>query len=305
MATDFTEFRLRFGGDENDINAATYGVLLVNAVTLVEEANKEMRTGAHLEIRVKAQRQGSFLVDLGIEPAQVTQAVAPLITSENIALVKSVASGIIQTVSAALKLKKDLSGEKPQKVVEAGEQITITTHDKSTVTINKQVYNLAFVNPRSQSAIEDAFKTLSEDSAVTDFAVLDEKDETLFEANRSEFPTLSKSIAAEPQQRQTLVETTHLHIIRQSFDPKFKSDYMYRGFKIMAHIKDKNFWERVEMGERFGKGDMMLVELEIEQEFSKSLNTYENKAHNVIRVINHIPRQSQPTLFDGEPAKDV
>lgn len=143
MATDTTEFRLRFGGNETDINAATYGVILVNTVTLIEEANKELRTGAHLEIRVKSQRQGSFLVDLGIEPIATIQAVAPLITPENIRLVKSAATAVIETVTNALGLKKAMTGEKPKQVEEKADTMVIVTGDKNTVTITKPVYNLA------------------------------------------------------------------------------------------------------------------------------------------------------------------
>ncbi len=53
MADDSTKFTLKFGGENTDINAATYGIVLVNTVSLLEETNKELNTGAHLEIKVK------------------------------------------------------------------------------------------------------------------------------------------------------------------------------------------------------------------------------------------------------------
>jgi len=94
-------------------------------------------------------------------------------------------------------------------------------------------------------------------------------------------------------------ETTHLYITRQSFEPNKKSDFLFKGIHISAWIADKDFWQSVDNGEPFAKGDILFAELEIEQEFNKSFNTYENKSYVVTKVIQHIPRQKQPTLFDA------
>lgn len=304
MADDSTKFTLRFGGEENDINATTYGLILINAVALLEEANKELQTGAYLEIKVKCERKGSYLVDLGIQSAAIVATVAPLITIENIETVKSVASKVISTATSALDLWKKLKGEKPKEVIEKGNTYVFVTGDNNKLEVDSSVKQLVFDNKRGQEAIANTFTALSIDRNVQDFTVLDEKKETLFLAEKKDFPELSKKVEMAQPEKQTLSETTHLYITRQSFDPKKKSDFLYKGFQITAWITDKEFWKTVDNGESFAKGDILFAELQTEQEFNKAINTYENKGYVVNKVIQHIPRQQQPKLFNDESSTD-
>lgn len=298
MAEDSTRFTLKFGGDQNDINATTYGVILVNTVAILEETNKELQTGAHLEIKVKSERKGSYLVDLGIEPTAIA-AIAPLINKENIIAVKNAASQIIKTATEGYDLWKKLKGEKPKEITEKGENVVIITGDNNKVSVDKSVFNIVLNNKRSQDAFAGTFSALNRDKNVEEFAVLDEKQAPLFWAEKSEFPELSQKVDSLQPDKKTETETTHLHIIRQSFEQSLKSDYLYRGFKISVSITDKKFWEAIDKGERYGKGDILLAELQIEKEFSKSLNTYENKGYILTTVLQHIPRTEQPDLFEG------
>lgn len=304
MNDNTTKFTLKFGGDQSDINANTYGLILINTVVLLEEANKELQTGAHLEIKVKSERKGSYLVDLGVQSAAVVGVIAPLITKENIETVKNVASRVISTATAGYELWKKLKGEKPKEVTEKGETVVIITGNSNTVTVDKSVSNLVFHNKRGQEAIANTFSALSKDNNVEDFSVLGDKKETLFLVERPEFPELSKKVDIIQPDKQTLTETTHLYITRQSFEPNKKSDFLYKGFQIVAWITDKEFWKAVDNGEAFAKGDILFAELEIEQEFNKSINTYENKGYVISRVIQHIPRQKQAKLFNDEPSSN-
>ncbi|MDQ6787783.1 MAG: hypothetical protein M3033_13325 [Acidobacteriota bacterium] len=299
MADDSTKFTLRFGGEENDINATTYGLILINAVALLEEANKELQTGAHLEIKVKSERKGSYLVDLGIQSAAMIATVAPLITTENIETVKSVASKVISTATSGLELWKKLKGEKPKEMIDKGNTYVFVTGDNNKLEVDSSVKHLVFDNKRGQEAIANTFSALTKDANVEDFTVLDEKKETLFIAEKKDFAELSKKVDIIQPEKQTSSETTQLNITRQSFEPNKKSDFLYKGFQISAFITDKEFWKSVDKGERFGKGDVLFADLEIEQEFNKAFNTYENKGYTVTKVIQHIPRQEQPTLFDS------
>lgn len=299
MAQDSTRFTLKFGGEENDINAATYGTILINTVTLLEEANKELQTGAHLEIKVKSERKGSYLVDLGVQSMAVVATLAPLMTAENMKVVTDTASRVIKTATGAYEYWKKLKGEKPKEIKEKDDSVTVTTGENSIVIIDKSVHNLVFNNKRGQDAIANTFNALSKDESVEEFAVLDTEEKTLFSAEKEEFPLLSKKVDSPIPEKKTDSETTQLYIIRQSFDQSLKSDYLYRGFKISVSITDKAFWEAIDKGERYGKGDILLAELQIEQEFNKAINTYENKGYTVIKVLQHKPRAEQPELFDN------
>ena len=304
MDYDSTRFTLRFGGEFNVINATTYGLILINAVTLLEEANKELQTGAYLEIKVRSERKGSYLVDLVIHSATAYAVVAPLINKENIEIVKNAASAVISTATKGLELWKKLKGEKPKEVIDKGGTYIFITGDNSKVEVDNSVKSLVMDNKRGQESLANTFSALSKDENVEDFSVLDEKNETLFLAEKKDFPELSKKVDIAQPEKQTLTETTHLHITRQSFEPNKKSDFLYKGFQITAWITDKTFWENVDNGEAFAKGDILFAELEIEQEFNKVFNTYENKNYTIGRVIQHIPRQKQPKLFSEDSETD-
>jgi hypothetical protein len=56
------EFKLKFDGDLDEVNASTLGYSLINMSTLVSEATREVDTVAHVEIKVKATGPGSFEV---------------------------------------------------------------------------------------------------------------------------------------------------------------------------------------------------------------------------------------------------
>src|SRR4029078_1775105 len=60
------EFKLRFDGDLNQINASTLGYSLINMATLVSEATREVDTVATVDIKVKATAPGSFEVFLAL-----------------------------------------------------------------------------------------------------------------------------------------------------------------------------------------------------------------------------------------------
>jgi hypothetical protein len=297
MPKDFAQFTLKFGGEENDINATTYGVILINTVALLEEANKELETNAHLEIKVKSERKGSYSVDLAIQSAAAIATVAPLMTKENVDAVTAVASKVISTATKGYELWKKLKGEKPKEVTEKADTVIIITGDNNTIEVDKSVSNLVLSNKRGQEALANTFSALAGDQNVEDFSVLDERKEALFLAEKKDFPKLTRKVEVLQPEKQTLLETTHLHITRQSFEKNKKSDFLYKGFQISAWITDQSFWKDVDNGESFAKGDILFAELEIEQEFNKTINAYENKNYSIGRVIQHIPRQQQPRLF--------
>lgn len=298
MADDSTKFTLKFGGEESEINATTYGIVLVNTVILLEETNKELGTGAHLEIKVKSEREGSFLVDLGIEPAAIVALAIPLITKENLLAVKNAASEIIKTATEVYSWWKKFRTEKPKEIKEQGETTIVIYGDNNTVNFDKSVSNLLFKNKRSRDAITNTFTALSKDESVSEFAILDEDQKPLLLVEKQEFNELSKKIdGLQPKAKKETI-AAHLIVTRQSFEEGKKSDFLYKGFPLTASITDNSFWKSVDDGERFGKGDVLVAELEIEQEFNKAYNAYENKGYTITKVIEHIFRQDQLQLFE-------
>lgn len=289
-----SQYQLYFGNEENELDAATLGSVLLNTVTLTEEANAELKTGQQLEIKVKSHREGSFIVDIAFEAKKTLEPLIPMLTPTNLEIIKTSVEAIVALITGVYSLRKALKEEKPQSIQigDNNNEVLIITGNNNKITTNRKVFNLYFENPRAQDAVNQTFKTLSKDETVTDFAVLDKKNNPLFEANREDFKALSESVTIEDAKKE-VSEITSLYIIKPSFDSELTWSFMHRGYKISAYVKDPEFLGRIDKGEPFAKGDVLEVELKIEQEFNYSVNTYENKKYIVSRVLRHIPRERQ------------
>ncbi len=61
-----------------------------------------------------------------------------------------------------------------------------------------------------------------------------------------------------------------------------------------------DFYEAINKGEKFAKGDQLEAELEIRQILDETVNAYINKSYKISRILRHIPRPEQTSLFDRE-----
>jgi len=290
------EFKLKFDGEPNEIDAFTLVRSLTGVTTLLEELNEELGGGTKLKISVKALDEGSFLVHLGFGP-DLTQAVQTLLSSFDLETIYKILGSLV----GFFTLRKLLKGEKPKKVEEKGNDYEITTNHGNTFVMDKRTYNIYTTNPRVTDALGSTFETLSNDPSVTGFELLDEKEKKLFEASRDDFEGMAvRSDLVEENKRITVV-SAHLNIFKVIFEDKFKWEFYYKGNRIPAKISDPEFFKRIDSGERFAKGDSLDVELEIEQAYDAAANTWVNKSYRVIRVIKHIPRGTQESLDFQSP----
>jgi hypothetical protein len=289
------QFHLKFAGRLEEVDAATLGRCLLDITTIIEEVNKDLKTGDKLDIRVKGTDPGSFWLLLGLEPRQLDPLIA-LATPDNIGLAKASASLIISTVTGLFKLRKLLNGETPKAIESSGDEVQIVTGSGNTVTYDKRTFNIYINNPKVDEKITDTFKTLESDPNIDGFEIADERKHQMFEVDRNEFKQLAKSGIPKPRSR-TPVKRATLYIKKLDFDRELVWGFLYAGNKISAYIVDETFYERIDKGEKFSKGDSLEVELEITQELDPSINAYENKSYRILKVYHHIPREEQ-SVFD-------
>jgi hypothetical protein len=163
MSTELqNEFKLKFDGELNEVDASTLGYSLLNITTLIQEVNQEVGGGQKIEIKVKATQPGSFLVHLALDAGQV----APLmdyLTPENLKIAGAALGGIISVVTGLFTLRKKLKGEPPKEVVQRGDDVQIQAGDGATVIVDKRTYNAYFNNPKVNDALSKTFKTLESD----------------------------------------------------------------------------------------------------------------------------------------------
>jgi hypothetical protein len=65
--TPEAQFKLKFDGPANEIEAVTFLKSLTGVTSIVEEVNDELQTGSNLRITIKSLEKGSFIVNIGID----------------------------------------------------------------------------------------------------------------------------------------------------------------------------------------------------------------------------------------------
>ena len=297
-----SEFKLKFDGDLNEVNASTLGYSLVNMSTLVSEATREVDTVARVEIKVKATGPGSFEVFLALHSSLegIFQALGP----EGLAKAGAASLWIIKMVAESLKLRKLLKGEPPAKTEQDGDVFQIYASDNARTTVDKRTYNFYFNHPEANEAAANIFKALQSDKSIERFEMLDRNNTSLFEATREDFPQMALSTSVPQPETREIIDNTSVYVVKPSFNRTLKWDVLYHGMRISVKVRDERFLDRVQSGQKFARGDVLVVALRIEQRLDKQLRTYINKKYEILEVKQHVPFEPtvQRDIFQLPPA---
>lgn len=285
-----TDFKIKFDGKKHQIDANILINNLIHTTTIIQEINRNLDSGKKIEINVKALEKGSFLIHIGLDETLV-ESLKNLLTKENV----EVAAKIISAFASVIKLKKFLKGKEPEKIENSGDRVRIQNEQGQVIYVENFTQNI-YNNPVINDALSQSFETLENDDSITGYEVTDSKENPLVRVERDEFENLAirQDYILEGEKITKIFAT--INILRISFDEKLKSDFYYKGHKISSKINDPEFYKRIDNGEKFSKGDMLDVELEIKQIFNKSVNTYINKAYKISKIINHTPRDEQTSI---------
>jgi hypothetical protein len=291
------EYKLKFDGEANQLDAATLGYSLLNFVEIVEQTNLELETGKQIEIKVKAHEQGSFLVHFALQTGDIDN-LWKLLAPDNLKLAGAIIPALIAAVTGLFKLRKHLKGEPPKEVQPINNEISLQNSNGNKIVVDKKVYNLYFNNEKVKQALSETFKALNDDPSVTGFEITDEQERPLFQASREEFVAMAITPSEPPELNRTLpIPNAILSIIKPCFERGLKWEVVYQGNKIFVAVKDEAFLTRVDNGEEsFAKGDVLEAEMRIEQVFDAALNTFINKSHEIIRIKHHRPRARQMSI---------
>ena len=160
------EFKLKFQGRLNEVDASTLGYSLVNVTSVIREINDDLGV-ARIDIKVKSTAPGSFIVHLAL------QALTDPIFQASIAQAGTIGATIIKTLVDLLNLRKALKGEPPKEIVREVDEIKVKTGDNSTVSIDNRTFTLYFTEPTVNDALSKVFKTLESDKSIEGFEVTD------------------------------------------------------------------------------------------------------------------------------------
>lgn len=290
--------QLKFEGQTHSIDANTLVNVLVHYQAVVTEANRQFGGGAReVSIQVNAIEKGSFVIDISV----VQNIMQQLFSKDTVEYL----AGLTAIVGGVYALYKTFKGKpvKSKEDVHTAEKavgMTINGNVKVNVKINNitNVYN----QPPVREAISKSVETADADPNVEGFTISEDNETTVTTFKRNEFKNyIYNDFDTEdeiPDER-IFEETVTLTIVGLNFERGSRWQFMYKGFKINIVVKDDALMNKIDEGERFGKGDAIRVKLRIVQRYNKDYKAYENKSFKIVEFYEHVINK-EGDLFKNE-----
>jgi len=277
--------QIKFDGQESQINSNTLINVLIHYNTIISVANREYGGGASdVSVKVNAPQRGSFIIDLCLQ-----EKLGGMFSSDTV----SYLSGLITIVGGVFAVYKYFKG-KPTKELSDNIEIQIKGNDN---TINQTILNV-YNSPISREAISKSIETVNEDSGVEAFSIGGEDIETVTIGKQEFIELIYTDFDKEniPDEKNEIKNDALLTITKLSFEKGGQWQFLYNGFKIPMIVKDDILMKIIDDGERFGKGDCIRVDLQINQKFNPEYNSYENKSYRIVKFKEHIIFAKQQKL---------
>ncbi len=294
MAKVRADLRVVYEGQLQQVDAQTFISSLMSLSVLIQEVNRELDPDRKVDLKIVALEPGSFIAGINIHDVQT--AVTSLFTNENV----QYAASIVTVVGGILSLKKFLGRDQPANVQTEGNSIQITNQKGSVQYFDNRTYNIYSKNQAVSDSVSSSFAALDEDASVTGFEILDSREQKIFEAERDDFGDLSIKSEVIHSDKKDIIVNADLHLHKVMLERGRKWEFYYAGNRISAEIIDDNFFNQIDAGESFAKGDILKVELQINKIFDKGVNTFVIHSYIVRRVIKHVPRSEQLSLGEFE-----
>ena len=289
--------QLKFEGQTHSIDANTLVNVLVHYQAVVTEANRQFGGGAReVSIQVNAIEKGSFVIDISV----VQNIMQQLFSKDTVEYL----AGLTAIVGGVYALYKTFKGRpvKSKEDVAAAEN-TVKIDIKGNVGINIKNITNVYNQPIVREAISKSVETADEDPNVEGFTVSKDKGTPATTFKRDEFKDyIYNDFDTEddiPDER-TFDETATLTIVGLNFERGSRWQFMYKGFKINIVVKDDALMNKIDEGERFGKGDAIRVKLRIVQRYNKDYKAYENKSFKIVEFYEHVINKEGDLFKDEE-----
>ena len=283
--------KLIFGGQSHSIDANTLVNILIHYQSIVNEANNVYGSGTRkVNINIKAIEKGSFVIDLEL----VQNVVEQLFSKDSMSYLANLA-GVVwfsYEVYKEFKGRPIRSEDEKKKAKEIAEKVGSVDADTVTTVYNSKVL---------REAISKTMETASEDPNVEGLSVIDESNKVRVDFSREDFRDCiydDFDNEVEMPSERCIDEDAVLTITSLSFVRKSRWSFIYNGFKIFITVNDDALMERIDNGDRFGKGDAIKVKLRILQRYNKEYKCYENKSYKIIEFYDHISPDKPKGLFE-------
>jgi hypothetical protein len=198
--------------------------------------------------------RGSFITDMVFHVAGASATVFATVDART----------LWSVVKDAFTLWKHLKGAPPAKVEQRGQQVAVTNNNGQMINVNIGALNVAF-SDKGAEAVEKFVRSALEQQGMDGVSLVS-----------------AKKVIAEVKQDEAhfFVPVAPMHTIADSTvpmalileGPVFKDGNKWRFSdgqqSFHASIEDREFLSRVDRGERFGKGDVLYVDIRLNQQQS-------------------------------------
>jgi hypothetical protein len=290
------DFKIKFDGQQHQVDANVLISSLIHTTTIIQQINNHFNSGKKVEIKVKALEKGSFLIHIELLETAI-DTLKNLFTKENIEFAGAVIGGLV----GLIELKKFLSDKEPTEKIEQGNTVIIINQNNERLIIDSTIYELYDKNITIKDALTQNFDVLNNDPAIEAFEITDKHEKPYIRIEKEDFASMATKSSIIQEGERQIVEASTLHVIRVSFEKDLKWDFYNKGSKITAKINDPGFYELIDKGEAFAKGDILEVELQINQKYDDSVVTWVTKSYVITKIIRHIKRGEQQRInFNSE-----
>lgn len=280
-----------FESENSQIDANTLINVLKHYQTVINIANKEYGDGVKtIDLKVNAIEKGSFIIDISI-----VENLKQIFTGENIGYIANLGT-IISGIFGVYKLYKG----NPVKSNKDKENVTIAINGNG----NNVSYTPTIINVYNQQTVREAIsksiEAVDADTGVEGLRIdTGSKNPVTFKRKNFKEYIYDDFDQEQHNDEKISVEEATLIIVGLNFESGSRWQFIYNGYKITARIKDEALMQKIDAGERFGKGDAIRVKLQILQRYNPEYNAYEIKSYKIIEFLGHIEAPKQRDLFGG------
>ena len=291
-----SHLKLRFEVDQHSMDLKTYSESLLSLSNLLQEINSEFgnatKSPKTLQLQIEAEKPGSVESIIGIVLSNSNA--FSIISYEHL---KYTLSGLLKILGDVLKLRKHLAGAQPAKTHVTKKGIEVQNNHGTAIVVNAGALNFFVSNPTISASANLLFQALAGNDEVKGIQISD-KNKRIFTAKKKDFSATPSSRKHQeiPKLKTKSIPDANLIARAVSFEPDIPYKFVYQGENITCLIKDSEFFQRINDGERFAKGDRFVCQLDINQELDEGLKAYINKSYVIRKIITHQPRPSQERL---------
>lgn len=287
-----TDFGIKLLGDMEGVDTDTLIDVLGNMSVAIHQINDDIQSNKSLKITINYIQPGCYDIFLAVKETILDTLLKQVLTSPT-----TTASEIVGILAGLITIKHFLKGEKPKKIEEQKNHTVIINGNGNILEIDTKTFNVFKDDQVVDAAIGKSFDTLSSDEAIKGFEIYDQDRNKLCTIERDGFEYIAMPSPMPELDTRIKPEEAILTIFKVVFEKGYKWQFYYQGNKISADIKDETFYNQIDSGAKFSKGDKLIADIEILQVFDKSIQSYINKEFSVVKIKQHIPRDEQTNIF--------